>query len=225
MDVNSFIDYHWMIEASKNVDGHWFSQYYHKDRGGLLRAGPVWDWDMAFGNLRYLRSQETNGWRSDQVNGSYYSWYTRMFEDEEFLQEYLGRWSELRATVFSTTNIHGLIDRIAHEIRPAAVRSIQRWFPPPAGGKDSDREPGRRYEKEVRQLKDWIRDRLSWIDSQEYPRPIVHVGTADQRGLAQVSMACLRGRIYYSTNGIDPRARGAAIANGALDLNTVAPSQ
>jgi len=30
-----------MVEVSKNIDGYWFSQFYHKDRGGKLAMGAL----------------------------------------------------------------------------------------------------------------------------------------------------------------------------------------
>jgi len=218
VDTSSFIDYHWMIEASKNVDGHWFSQFYHKDRVGPLKAGPVWDWDMAFGNLRYHRSQETNGWRSEQVNGSYYAWYGRMFEDEEFLQQYVDRWSKLRSTVLATTNVLSLVDEFSEKIRPAAVRTIQRWFPP-SDDKNPNRIPSRRFDLEVQQMRDWIRDRLGWIDSQEFPKPIVHVREDHSTGKKTLTMECSNGKLFFTTDGSDPRASGGGVSSKAIEYS------
>ena len=165
---------------------------------------------MAFGNIRYHRSQETNGWRSEQVNGNYYAWYDRMFEDEEFLQQYVDRWAELRSTVMATTNVLGLMDEICQRIKPAAIRTIQRWFPPP-DDKDPNRIPSRRFDLEVNQMRNWIRDRLSWIDSQEFPRPVVQISRLDGSKAYRVSMACLTGRVFYTIDGSDPRARGGML--------------
>jgi len=218
IDTSSFIDYHWMIEGAKNVDGHWFSQYFHKDREGLLKAGPVWDSDMAFGNLRYRRSQETNGWRSEHVNGNYYAWYGRMFEDEEFLQQYVDRWAELRSTVLATTNVLKLVDELYERIKPAAIRTIQRWFPPP-NDKDPNRQPAGRFDLEVTQMKNWIRDRLSWIDSQEFPRPVVHVRQDHSTARKTLTMECSNGKIFFTTDGSDPRAAGGSPAPRAKEYN------
>jgi hypothetical protein len=42
LDTDSFIDYHLITEATKNVDGYRFSVFYHKDRGGKIKADPIW---------------------------------------------------------------------------------------------------------------------------------------------------------------------------------------
>jgi hypothetical protein len=59
----AFIDYHWMVEATRNIDGYRWSQFFHKDRGGNLKAGPIWDFDLSFGNAAYFNAYKTNGWR------------------------------------------------------------------------------------------------------------------------------------------------------------------
>ena len=43
IDVDSFIDYHWLSEMGKNIDAYTYSQFYHKDRNGKIEAGPIWD--------------------------------------------------------------------------------------------------------------------------------------------------------------------------------------
>lgn len=42
LDVDSFIDAHWLIEMSKNVDGFRYSAFITKDRGGKLKTEPPW---------------------------------------------------------------------------------------------------------------------------------------------------------------------------------------
>src|SRR5207244_1623435 len=41
IDVDSFIDHHWIVEFSKNVDGFRFSTFFQKDRGGKLKMEPI----------------------------------------------------------------------------------------------------------------------------------------------------------------------------------------
>jgi hypothetical protein len=50
IDVPSFVDYMLVAEIASNVDAYALSTYYHKDRGGKLRAGPVWDYNLTYGN-------------------------------------------------------------------------------------------------------------------------------------------------------------------------------
>ena len=53
INLNSFVDFLIINELSKNSDGYKLSSYLHKDRddnnGGLLNAGPIWDFDQTYG--------------------------------------------------------------------------------------------------------------------------------------------------------------------------------
>jgi hypothetical protein len=49
IDVSSFVNYLIINELTRNVDAYVRSAYYHKDRGGLLVAGPLWDYNFSLG--------------------------------------------------------------------------------------------------------------------------------------------------------------------------------
>jgi len=70
LDADSFIDYHLLVEVTKNVDGFRFSTFFHKDRGGKIRMGPLWDWNLSFGNCNGKQGYMPNG-------GSGRNWTTR----------------------------------------------------------------------------------------------------------------------------------------------------
>jgi hypothetical protein len=62
LDVPSFIDYAIVQELSRNVDGYRKSAYFHKDAdgdGGKLHMGPLWDFNIAFGNANYCGGEQT----------------------------------------------------------------------------------------------------------------------------------------------------------------------
>ncbi len=62
IDVDSFVDNHWIVEFAKQIDGYRLSNYMSKDRGGKLRMDPIWDWNLSFGNADYLE-----GWRTRRL--------------------------------------------------------------------------------------------------------------------------------------------------------------
>jgi hypothetical protein len=172
--VDSFIDFHWLVEVARNADGYSFSQYMHKDRGGKLRMGPVWDWDNAFGNPYFNDWRNTNGWRFESATDPDYSWYRRLFEDPDFLQRYVDRWSELRASALATSNVLALVDATIGELKEAQRRNAMRWEHD-GPGVVFRAKAGISFEDEVKWLKQWLSNRLSCIDSQEYPKPVLDV--------------------------------------------------
>lgn len=207
MDVDSFIDYHWMVEATKNIDGYWFSQYYHFDQGGKLKIGPIWDWDLSFGNAFYYGGHQTNGWRWETLRGPHYRWFARLFEDPDFLQRYIDRWSELRSSVLATSNVLARVDALVAQIGEAQVRNYQRWRTLGAYV-HPNRFIGQSYEEEVAWMKQWITGRLAWIDSQGFPAPKVELAEGRPAGPVKLTLSAETGRVYYTLNGTDPRLRG-----------------
>jgi hypothetical protein len=219
LDVDSFIDFHWMVEATKNIDGYWFSQFYHMDRGGKLKAGPLWDWDLSFGNAFYHDGHLTNGWRWEKIRGPHYKWYARLFEDPDFFQRYIDRWTELRTNILATERVWQRIDRLVAELREAQERNYRRW---PTLGEyvHPNRFVGKTYDEEVDWLKAWIRDRFAWIDSQGYPAPRVKVMEMDQGGALKIQLTGQVGRIFYTLDGSDPRLSGGTISSAAQEYKS-----
>jgi hypothetical protein len=86
IDINSFVDWYLINEISKNNDACFFSScYMNLNRTtGILSMGPLWDYDLAFGNYFDLPEHKNN-----QTDGFWLKktipWYIRMFEDPEFV--------------------------------------------------------------------------------------------------------------------------------------------
>jgi len=219
IDIESFVDFHWLVELGKNADGFSFSQYIHKDRGRPLSMGPVWDWDNAFGNPYFDLIRNTNGWRFETTDENDYSWYRRLFDDPDFLQRYIDRWSELRATILATSNVLAIVDGVANQLKGAHRRNSLRWEQ--EGRQASLRVwVGISYMDELTVLKNWITTRLNWIDSEAFPKPVANVKHAAKFGEFQVELTCSAGRLFYTTNGADPRARGGSVSRTAAEYTT-----
>ena len=66
IDIPSFVDFMIINELSANADAYQFSTYFHKDRNGKLRAGPIWDINLTFGNdlsIWNFDRSKTNTWQ------------------------------------------------------------------------------------------------------------------------------------------------------------------
>jgi hypothetical protein len=165
IDVPAFIDHNLLIALFKNIDGLRLSAYFHKDRGGPIVAGPVWDFDRSSGTLfdgNYLkvpRAAEPREWASgDGTHPLTWSFWARLFTDPAFKAAHKNRWGELTKGPFAVENIHRLIDRFAAELKEAQARHFARWpdMPPTGGG----------HQAEVNLLKDWFSVRVPWVTSQ-----------------------------------------------------------
>jgi hypothetical protein len=111
IDVPSFIDFFLLNEISNNVDGYRLSTFMHKDKNGKLKMGPIWDFNLAFGNADYCGGGNTNVWAykfNERCSGDFWQipfWWDKLLQDPAFVSELKARWTALRSDAFSETSI------------------------------------------------------------------------------------------------------------------------
>ncbi|MCF8370063.1 MAG: CotH kinase family protein [Bacteroidales bacterium] len=169
IDVHSFADNFILNELTFNIDAYRLSNYYTRVRnsnGGRLFAGPVWDFNLGFGNADYGNGWVTYGWALDNpgVTSVIPFHQKRLRQDPDFQEMLKCRWNTLRSSVLSQANIYSIIDSLVTYLGPAIDRNFNRWniigvyvWP--------NYYVGNTYSEEVTYLKDYIEDRLDWIDS------------------------------------------------------------
>ncbi len=167
VDVDSFVHYQLLTEALKNADSYYASEYLHKDRGGPLTMGPIWDWNVSFGGTSDWDVFEPEGWLFQDVHAA---WFSRLVEDPAYVQAWATRWEEVRGDELATDRLLADIAATAALLDEAQARNFERW---PILGESIDELPhlnypgwaGRpTYADEVEYLEDWLVPRLSWID-------------------------------------------------------------
>jgi hypothetical protein len=165
IDTDSFIDYHLITEFTKNVDGFRFSVFYHKDRGGKIKADPIWDWNLSFGNANGKQGWMPEYWLWPQLDDKEYTWYRRLFEDPAFGEQYVSRWTQLRTNVLATKRVLGRVDEMAAHLKEAQKRNFEKW---PILGRPINPQwySFATYEEEVGWVKKFIETRLDWMDKQ-----------------------------------------------------------
>ena len=173
IDLDSFVDFFLLNEISKNVDGFRLSTYMHKDKGEKLKMGPIWDFNLAFGNADYCGGGETTGWghRINDICGGdgpwqVPFWWGRLMEDPIFVTSLKARWQFLRSGNFSTQSIMGRIQVIESNLieKDAINRNFIEW---PILGQYiwPNNFVGATYTEESNYLKTWVIDRMSWLDN------------------------------------------------------------
>jgi hypothetical protein len=203
IDKLSFIDMHLITELAKEIDGFRWSFYYYKDRMGKLKAGPVWDYNLSFGNVNYLNGWIPTGWYHSDISENAYAWgwYSRMFKDPDFDALYKKRYRMLRTSAFSEANILGKIDKNYRLLKEAQERNFERWdilgravWP--------NYYIGNTYEEEVNWMKNWIRQRLAWMDSQlGQPYTTIHYWNFNDESLQVPTYSVSYGMINYKEAG------------------------
>ena len=161
IDVDAWIDHNIINALTKNVDGLRFSAYFHKERGGRLAAGPVWDFDRSLGTPYDPRTAEPEEWKPPTFNAADYfneGWWGLLFRDPDFRSRYRTRFKALLNGECSAENLDRVIDGIAAQVGDAADRNFRRWtqFPP--------RENS--HAAEIALLREFLRRRVAWIKTQ-----------------------------------------------------------
>jgi hypothetical protein len=160
IDVDAWIDHHIINALTKNVDGLRFSAYFHKERGGLLAAGPVWDFDRSLGTPYDARAAEPEEWNQTWNATDYFNegWWRLLFRDPDFRSRYRVRFKALLDGEFAADNLDGIVDGLASQVGDAADRNFGRWTQSPP--RDNS------HAAEVALLKDFLRRRVAWIKTQ-----------------------------------------------------------
>lgn len=174
IDVDSFIDFFLANEVSKNVDGYRLSTYLHKKKnsdGGKLFMGPIWDFNLGYGNANYCTKGNPEGFVIDFnsiCNKDYWLipfWWSRLLEDDSFTERLLARWTTLRQGKYKSSAVSTYIDSVATVLNAESQqRNFQKW---PVLGKYiwPNYYVGQTFQQEVDWLKNWTGQRLSWLDA------------------------------------------------------------
>jgi hypothetical protein len=178
IDTDTFVDFFILNEICKNVDGYRLSTFFHKDRdseGGKLRAGPVWDFNLAFGNANYYDAWDTDDWEIDQLmdqTGGDFAppfWWPRLVHNRGFAAQARARWEQLRGGLLAADAVNAMIDAIADTLDEAQARNFDLWPGPGEPGIGFWPVPDifytfESYADEVGYLKEWLGQRLEWMD-------------------------------------------------------------
>ena len=211
IDVDSFIDHHILVEMTKNIDGFRLSTFMFKDREEKLNMGPIWDYNLSLGNANYNDGWLSDGWYHDILDESSYPWWPRLFEDPEFQLRYADRWYALRRGAFRTETLLADIDTYAALLSESQARNYARW--PILGSYVwPNWYIGATYQDEIDWMKQWLSDRLTWVDGQ-FPAPPTfnHIPGQVPTGF-NLTMTAVAGVIYYTLDDSDPRLPGGGIS-------------
>jgi hypothetical protein len=157
-DKDSLVNWFIVQELMGNQDADFASSdYFYKQRGDpLLYMGPVWDFDASAGNTFAPISNPSIPWVSVQA-----SWYKQLFRDPVFMAAVKARWTQIRPQV---NDIPGFIDSTAASLAQGQQNNYARWptlydlvWPNPVALGT--------YQAEVTHLKQWMADRVTYMDA------------------------------------------------------------
>jgi hypothetical protein len=158
IDVPSFIDFIILAELGSNPDAGTYSTYFHKDRNGKLRAGPIWDYDLSFGNdlffWGYDRSKPDKWIMQDAENDGSTFWQN-LFFNSEFHCYLSKRWNELiqPGQSLNYLTLESYIDQTVSTISEAVARDYTRW------------NINKYHQLLIDDIKEFLMTRIAWIST------------------------------------------------------------
>lgn len=159
IDVDEYITHYWLQELAKNPDAGFFtSVYFSWTNGGKIVMGPIWDFDVAFGNYEIESLNTPANWH---IRGKY--WNIFLFQSNYFKKQSNAFWKE-NSTQFAT-----LLDSIETQrqfLENAAQNNFKRWDVLEKTATWAMPKAYHSYNEAVDSLKNWLEKRIEWIDSQ-----------------------------------------------------------
>ena len=157
IDIDSFVDWFLISEITKNVDSMFFSSIFlNVIPGEQIKMGPLWDFDLAFGNVDYADSRYPEGWWV-----KYNPWYERLFQDPYFVAKIKERFEYFNNNQDLIIN---KIDSYSEQLKWAQEENDDKWqtmgvfvWPNPVVFDT--------YQEEVDNMKSWYSTRMSWLES------------------------------------------------------------
>lgn len=161
IDIPSFVDFMLINELSSNADSYQFSTYFHKDRAGKLRAGPIWDFNLTYGNDLFLWGFDRSHydvWQFANGDNEGAKFWTDLFNNPTYKCYLSKRWNELTqpGQPLNYNSLVQYIDETVALISEAKVREEQKWT--------TDLYPAVHFSPtEISNLKIWLSNRISWM--------------------------------------------------------------
>ena len=154
IDIPSFLDFYMVAEFSSNVDVYSLSTFFHKDRKGKLRAGPVWDYNLAYGHDEFGDRSRYDVWQFNNEDNNGPKFFKDLFDTDQFRCLLARRWHEVTqpGQPMHYETVCARIDEIDEWIREGVRRDILRWH------KMTD------HNNALVEMKEWIQQRIEWLD-------------------------------------------------------------
>ncbi len=163
-DMDSLVQNFMVCELTMNWDSMKNSTFLYKDIEGPAYMGPVWDYDWAYGNINMYRIDTyiTDDWHTTNnyfTHEQFYQsmqWNHYLIKDPYFLMKVYEKYKAIRQN-----EIKDLMDSLDYYRKLLACDGAlndKRWN---YGGRN-----GEKYAKACNSLKNFIYDRVAWLDRQ-----------------------------------------------------------
>lgn len=161
LDIDSFVEWYLIHEITKNADSNFHTScYMNLTRGGKLKMGPLWDYDLSLGGY-----PEGNGLNVivNNPEGFYIknvAWYNRLFEDPVFVEKVKERF---QVYFNNKQSIINYIDKQSSILSDKIYEENLLWGRV-CNTSASEEEVLSSYNDKINYLKNWIENRFAWLN-------------------------------------------------------------
>ena len=150
IDVDESIKHYWAQEFTKNPDAEFYtSVYFSWVRGQKIKMGPVWDFDLAFGNHSNEQINLSENWHLRKY------WNSFLFKDSLYKERVVQYWIQNRNLFVDVLDSVYVCQK---KLKKAAENNLKKWVALKKDSLDT-------YDNAVENLREWINERIQWIDS------------------------------------------------------------
>lgn len=159
IDLDDYLLFYWVHEYSKNEDGNFArSVHFTWKKGEPIHFGPLWDFDLAFGNASREQNKAPEEWYIRRYRLNYYILQNSLVDSAAVVF-----WKEHRETfkalIDSVPLYRSIIDKaIENEYRRWPVmKNTENW---------ALKDPYDSYDEAVETMIEWMKQRYQWIDKE-----------------------------------------------------------
>ena len=157
LDLKAYALFYWIQEYSKNEDGNFSRSIYMTwEKGGPIKFGPVWDFDLGFGNESRDDVKPSSAWYIRN-----YNWNAKIFWIPDVKEQMTDYWNEnkekFRALIDSVPVYRAIIEKaLKNEYkRWPVIRNTENW---------ALKDPYDSYDEAVEYMIQWMKERYDWIE-------------------------------------------------------------
>ena len=234
IDMQNFVDYQLAQELGHNVDAYRLSGKFFKRRDSVDARFKmvVWDMNLAYGNADYYQGWRTDTWMYKNNNTMNAAgdpqlipfWWYKLNTCPEYLAALKARWAQYRRSNLREDRIMATVDSLANVLTShgAVQRNSEAW---PRWGQYvwPNYYVADNYADEVVWLKQWLVDRIAWMDGQYGFNPTASI-RGDVNGDGDVNVTDVTMLVNYlmteDATGIDLDAADCSL-DGKWSLSDV----
>ena len=159
IDLDDYLLFYWVHEFSKNEDGNFArSVHFTWKKGEPIHFGPLWDFDLAFGNASREKNKTPEEWYIRRYRLNYYLLQNSLIDSAavDYWKEHRETFKEL---IDSVPLYRTIIDKaIENEYRRWPVmQNTENW---------ALKDPYGSYDEAVETMIEWMNQRYRWIDNE-----------------------------------------------------------